>query len=76
MSAIAVEFEWVTPVMVGIIIVVSMLIVLCPRKAVAQNAFDVTWSTRAVQEYLERPRSHEESPDRLSQRVLGETEGM
>ena len=76
MSAIAVELEWVTPVMIAISIAASMLIVLCPMETLAQNAFDVTWSTRTVQEYLERSRSQEDSPDSLSQPASGEIEGM
>ena len=39
-SAIPVEFEWVTPVLIALGIVGSMLIVLCPREMVAQTAFD------------------------------------
>ena len=40
MAAIPVEFEWVTPVLVGLGILCSMVFVLCPRKMVAQTAFD------------------------------------
>lgn len=40
MAAIGVEFEWVTPLLIALGIVGSMLIVLCPRDMVAQTAFD------------------------------------
>ncbi len=50
-SAIPVEFEWVTPAFIGCGIVLSMLIVLCPRKEHAQAVFDAA-SPRPEAAYL------------------------
>jgi hypothetical protein len=37
---IAVEFEWVTPLMIAIALCGSALIIICPRRMRAQAAFD------------------------------------
>ena len=40
MGAIPEEYDWVTPTMIAIGVVGSLIIVLCPRRAAAQEAFD------------------------------------
>lgn len=46
MAPIGIEFEWLTPALVGLGIFSSMLIVLCPRKQRAQAAFEIASSPR------------------------------
>ncbi len=40
MAPIAIELEWVTPLLISVAIVGSLLFVLCPRKMRAQETFE------------------------------------